>query len=725
MGEHICASITTEPTVPESRISSMGNPFKLREYSASGREAASLAQAEGAGMGWSQRAPVKQSRVALPKINPDAANGAFLAPKDTGLELPPTPAESAHSGSGRFPPPSMTKPVSRRYKQWPASPELTANLDCAFPPFPSQATSSGRSTPSNGRETPTGSDRASSRAASRAQNLEAVPSSLEPKNSGLVSQKFETLRTGPFTARRQGSGDSSQEASVCDHKPFSRAASEERCSPTNTWVTKTPSGDDSARRKTEAAKGTFPPRPARLSYEQLSPVLLQRFSVEPDIMFPPRSELEHRADLINEYPVSYEHSHKYTLAQDLANFHNGPVLRHPPRKASLANVDVSHTPATSGTITVVPRRSLSRHSTRIDYRMEDAQPVPRTIQKHRKYSNHTPSESGSSTVSSANTYSSGPSPTSSAASSVDPFSPIGSTLSAQDEHARPAGANIRNQQEPGIRAELPSDRSPPRKFGRPAPSVDRLHVTPTEPSRTPKLKLAVGEDTLQPVTPATARTEPFAGQTLYSGGPLGLALSPTISSPSMHDAVPRDGPRLSPSAVSASRCPSRPRTAKPLCRGCGLTIEGKSVKAADGRLSGRWHKSCFVCTTCVKPFATADFYVIGDQPYCEHHYHERNGSLCHGCHRGIEGQYLETTSTTRFGVCEKKFHPRCFTCATCHEVLSEDYFEISGVGALCERHALATLRQQQIRSGSRPYGMDRRDMYAERRTTRLINPMVA
>lgn len=37
----------------------------------------------------------------------------------------------------------------------------------------------------------------------------------------------------------------------------------------------------------------------------------------------------------------------------------------------------------------------------------------------------------------------------------------------------------------------------------------------------------------------------------------------------------------------------RPGTAgKGNCRGCGEVIVGKSVKAADGRLTGRWHKQC-------------------------------------------------------------------------------------------------------------------------------------
>ena len=91
------------------------------------------------------------------------------------------------------------------------------------------------------------------------------------------------------------------------------------------------------------------------------------------------------------------------------------------------------------------------------------------------------------------------------------------------------------------------------------------------------------------------------------------------------------------------------------CRGCNEIITGKSVSSADGRLTGRYHKNCFVCKTCKEPFQTADFYVIGNHPYCSRHYHQLNGSLCRTCDRGIEGQYLETEL-------KQKFHPSCFTC---------------------------------------------------------------
>jgi len=164
-----------------------------------------------------------------------------------------------------------------------------------------------------------------------------------------------------------------------------------------------------------------------------------------------------------------------------------------------------------------------------------------------------------------------------------------------------------------------------------------------------------------------------------------------------------------PNTDSRAAVNRRPTTAvKGKCRGCSKVITGRSIKAADGRLTGRYHKECFVCQTCRAPFKTADFYVFDNFPYCELHYHQLNGSLCKSCGRGIEGAYLETDQ-------RQKFHPKCFTCTTCRIVLRDDYFELGGK-PFCERHAYHASAQQNSFLG--PGGPGRRN--PERRTTRLM-----
>ncbi|EFW18234.1 conserved hypothetical protein [Coccidioides posadasii str. Silveira] len=106
-----------------------------------------------------------------------------------------------------------------------------------------------------------------------------------------------------------------------------------------------------------------------------------------------------------------------------------------------------------------------------------------------------------------------------------------------------------------------------------------------------------------------------------------------------------------PPTPAPPKSPGQPRRVR--CRGCGEIIVGKSVSSADGRLTGRWHKACFVCYTCHSPFQTADFYVLDNNPFCAQHYHELNGSLCASCGQGIEGPCLQTEEIVRDEKSEK------------------------------------------------------------------------
>jgi hypothetical protein len=60
----------------------------------------------------------------------------------------------------------------------------------------------------------------------------------------------------------------------------------------------------------------------------------------------------------------------------------------------------------------------------------------------------------------------------------------------------------------------------------------------------------------------------------------------------------------------------------PSCRRCHLPIEKSAVSSSDGQLKGKWHKECFSCTKCSKPFEGDSFYVLAGKPWCQYHYHE-------------------------------------------------------------------------------------------------------
>lgn len=283
--------------------------------------------------------------------------------------------------------------------------------------------------------------------------------------------------------------------------------------------------------------------------------------------------------------------------------------------------------------------STSRTGTMSDQRPEDAPPLPLpTRAQEFSIGNpyHTPNESTSSNESSGSDAKSG----SSRSTPPLPSSPQQAKRRSSDIHQ---GTGImegfQNSMSITPAAEEPTSRrrGPPPSFSR--PMYSRPMDSP--PRREPAL--------LAP----DVRTDPA----IQSGRPpIGSPQESFLPEPPLNSG----NLRVSPAPPAQSRAPlspaRRPTTAnKGNCRGCGELIKGKSVSSKDGQLSGRYHRDCFVCKTCRAPFPTADFYVLGNHPYCNRHYHQLNGSLCKHCDRGIEGQYVETDV-------KQKCHPHCFTC---------------------------------------------------------------
>lgn len=170
---------------------------------------------------------------------------------------------------------------------------------------------------------------------------------------------------------------------------------------------------------------------------------------------------------------------------------------------------------------------------------------------------------------------------------------------------------------------------------------------------------------------------------------------PNIMTPEESTQHPQQRPKLPHRSFTApvSQIPPTPQTpsrsgtrSKGKCKGCNETITGKSISSSDGRLTGRYHRGCFVCFECHSPFQTIDFYVLNNRPFCAQHYHERNGSLCTGCHTGIEGHYLETVEWNPARSDRRRFHTECLQCRTCHVLLKGEYFEWNGE-VFCERDA--------------------------------------
>ncbi|KLO18540.1 hypothetical protein SCHPADRAFT_936039 [Schizopora paradoxa] len=129
----------------------------------------------------------------------------------------------------------------------------------------------------------------------------------------------------------------------------------------------------------------------------------------------------------------------------------------------------------------------------------------------------------------------------------------------------------------------------------------------------------------------------------------------------------------------------------PKCRRCNHVIEKQAVSSADGQLKGKYHRECFTCCRCHKPFPDKEFYVYEGEPFCRYHYHEANKSLCAGCGQPIEGACAIAHSGERYHpehlLCEFEF-PLSSTGEKpkCREPLTE-YWEVDG-RMLCEKHAI-------------------------------------
>ncbi len=90
------------------------------------------------------------------------------------------------------------------------------------------------------------------------------------------------------------------------------------------------------------------------------------------------------------------------------------------------------------------------------------------------------------------------------------------------------------------------------------------------------------------------------------------------------------------------------------CAGCRKEIDGNYVSALDRN----WHRNCFACAACGKPFQGSEFMVKGKKPYHEKCYAEKFNERCARCQNPIMG-----ASVSAMG---KHWHPEHFVCASCN-----------------------------------------------------------
>lgn len=540
------------------------------------------------------------------------------------------------------------------------SQELSSNMDCAFPPFPKARSTS------------------AARAKSPAGESYFGPRSPVGAGGASVVRRMDTIAPGPFNASARSSSKTPP-ANASAHRPppainveqprVERSASPVEMSPPKGSVSPALSQASSTSTVSAGTNREGRPIPQRPVRPEPLDGFLAMLKSESEAAGQALSNMTIRSNTFP-LPPTTQQSPDITVTRSPS----APPTRQ--RRPTISAASLSAPPD-------APFPTISTTAA------PEVPPLPAAVgvQKASHPVVHGPSDSASS-ASSTQSFKSDTSPPASASSSV---SMLSSTLGdfSKELDSTLLVPSLQIKSKPANSHLSPEDAfKPTPAVIEPTPSEERLDSPTEKTDRLPFSSPHAPQPFDLPESPIVPGFLPKRPQSPMSG-----TSTPMASPPSEHGFPHR--------SVQSAKRPTT--SSKHICRGCSEPIQGKSVKAADGRLTGRYHKHCFVCKTCRSAFATADFYVIDNNPYCEHHYHELNNSLCVHCDRGIEGPYLETQHN-------QKFHPSCFTCIDCHKTLSDDYFEIAGK-VYCEQHAFASVRRQE---GLGP----KRNM--ERRTTRFM-----
>ncbi|NWW66628.1 LPXN protein, partial [Ifrita kowaldi] len=110
----------------------------------------------------------------------------------------------------------------------------------------------------------------------------------------------------------------------------------------------------------------------------------------------------------------------------------------------------------------------------------------------------------------------------------------------------------------------------------------------------------------------------------------------------------------------------------PKCQGCERPVTDNYLSA----LEGVWHTECFVCTECLTAFTGGSFFELEGRPYCELHFHQRQGTICDGCGRPVTGRCITAAG--------RRYHPEHFVCTYCLGRLHKGTFRECGDKMYCQ-----------------------------------------
>jgi len=101
-----------------------------------------------------------------------------------------------------------------------------------------------------------------------------------------------------------------------------------------------------------------------------------------------------------------------------------------------------------------------------------------------------------------------------------------------------------------------------------------------------------------------------------------------------------------------------------ICAGCGEPIvAGVQFLRVDNRF---YHNNHFVCAICGEKFGNRSYFEKDGKPYCERDYELNFMTKCDACGQTINGEVMEALNGN--------YHPSCFKCSSCSQVLGEEYY---------------------------------------------------
>lgn len=465
---------------------------------------------------------------------------------------------------------SMTTPVPRIHRA--PSPQLSSNLDCAFPPFPvSRPVSRAKNT--NTYSPVLGSDKLGA-------ELHAEPDSYigpkSPRTSGgaAVMERLNTIAPGPFDARRRASNDELRSSS---RSPTPRSAGEPlpKLVETETIQTMhqpTSPGSDPSRPESPPVSFVSVPPPTN---REGRPVPQRPVRPEPLDGF--LAMLKNEADASTMIAAGTgqalrPEARSNTLPMPTAVPADSSLPRRPSEPGMRARRPTLTGPSASSP-SFLPSASGMASST------SSVPPMPplSTLQAHSQQQTiHAPSDSASSTSSTrsyaASSSRSDMSPPISAASSVSMLSSAMEEISREEDPSMviPSLQIRTRSSQSRLRADEPKKATTPA-----SPALPSLKFSPTTQHPEP------------PESPVVPSSQSFPRRLPHQFPVPPGSLPPSLGLPATKAPSTLTRPPTSKAPVK------RPGTAtKHHCRGCKEPITGKSVKAADGRLTGRYHRQC-------------------------------------------------------------------------------------------------------------------------------------